>query len=161
MAGRFLKDADVEEVLALAHAWELTVNDLAPANAWELLLGSLVAFDPDGALDLGQRLKANGYYDNFAGFILQTWFTLDPVAALAHAETGPGRLLPLIIEEVARRDMAQALDLSHRHPSIPALAQHVLPELGKTDPLGAMDRAEGIADVRINTPTPHAGQAGC
>ena len=154
ISGKFVTHASADELLALAEAWQFKVNrSNSPQNAWMLLLGRLVAFDPETALELGQQLKANGHHDDFAGFILRTWFALDPMPALAHAKTDPHRLLPLIVKEVARRDMTLALKLLDGHPSISKMARTVLPELAKTDPLGAVGRAEAITDVRARDRT--------
>ena len=159
LAGRFLADAPVEDVRALAEAWEHKVDDeRAPQNAWKLLLGRMLAFNPVAAFELGARLRANIYPKSdptksitwIEQFLLKTWATSDARAALAYAsERDPEEWLPDVLGIAARHDMNAALRVLEAHPDLPSIAVKVLEQLAKTDPGDALKRAIAIDDDTV------------
>lgn len=146
MVARYLRGAPLDEIVALAEAWEFDAAR-APVVAWKLVLACWVEQDAPGALEAARRI--GGKEAALELFALRTWVEVDPAGAVAVAEQEPVRMLAAIIGIVAKGDMAVALGVIERYPGEEALVLPVLKALAESDPRAAVARAESIPEAGL------------
>ena len=153
---RYLIGAPVEDIVALASAWEHTVDETAPLEAWQFVMAAWVRHDPHAALkqastiEFGDPHRENRYIrSSLVASTYRYWIETDMHAAIAAAERDPDEPMRFLFGDIAQRDLAFALALLDRKPELMRFAEPVLAELAKSDPPLALQRAEAISDGTI------------